>query len=101
MASEVCNYSNNFLGVGRGGVIVASELKVCSECASKILITWKLFCSGLDSSRIARFVPWDIISASPVAILKGPYADHILIPQGATGSSYHFGVIWKPIFFSS
>ena len=31
---------------------------------------------------------------------KGPYADHILIPQGATGSSAAFGVKWKPIFFS-
>ena len=32
--------------------------------------------------------------------LKGPYADHILIPQGSTGSSIFFDTKWKPIFFS-
>ena len=31
--------------------------------------------------------------------LKGPYADHILIPPGSTGSSVFFGFKWKPIFF--
>ena len=31
--------------------------------------------------------------------LKGPYADHILIPQGSTGSSIFFDMKWKPIFF--
>ena len=31
--------------------------------------------------------------------LKGPYADHILIPQGSTGSSNFFDIKWKPIFF--
>ena len=31
--------------------------------------------------------------------LKGPYADHILIPQGSTGSSAFFDIKWKPIFF--
>ena len=30
---------------------------------------------------------------------KGPYADHILIPQGSTGSSTFFDIKWKPIFF--
>ena len=30
---------------------------------------------------------------------KGPYADHILIPQGSTGSSIFFDIKWKPIFF--
>ena len=35
------------------------------------------------------------------AILKGPYADHILIPQGSTGSSMcTFCVKWKSIFYS-
>ena len=32
-------------------------------------------------------------------MLKGPYADHILIPQGSTGSSTFFDIKWKPIFF--
>ena len=31
--------------------------------------------------------------------LKGPYANHILIPQGSTGSSTFFDIKWKPIFF--
>ena len=31
--------------------------------------------------------------------IKGPYADHILIPQGSTGSSIFFDIKWKPIFF--
>ena len=31
--------------------------------------------------------------------LKGPYAYHILIPQGSTGSSIFFDIKWKPIFF--
>ena len=31
--------------------------------------------------------------------VKGPYADHILIPQGSTGSSIFFDIKWKPIFF--
>ena len=31
--------------------------------------------------------------------IKGPYADHILIPQGSTGSSIFFDIEWKPIFF--
>ena len=31
--------------------------------------------------------------------LKGPYANHILIPQGSTGSSIFFDIKWKPIFF--
>ena len=30
---------------------------------------------------------------------KGPYADHILIPQGSTWSSIFFYIKWKPIFF--
>ena len=30
---------------------------------------------------------------------KGPYADHILIPQGSTGSSIYFDIKWKLIFF--
>ena len=34
-----------------------------------------------------------------VNIFKGPYADHILIPQGSTGSSIFFDIKWKPIFF--
>ena len=34
-----------------------------------------------------------------VLIFKGPYADHILIPPGSTGSSAFFGFKWKPIFF--
>ena len=33
------------------------------------------------------------------AELKGPYADHILIPQVSTGSSTFFDIKWKPIFF--
>ena len=32
-------------------------------------------------------------------VFKGPYADHILIPQGSTGSSIFFDIKWKPIFF--
>ena len=31
--------------------------------------------------------------------IKGPYADHILIPQGSTGSSTFFDIKWKSIFF--
>ena len=31
--------------------------------------------------------------------IKGPYADHILIPQGSTGSSIFFDIKWKLIFF--
>ena len=31
-------------------------------------------------------------------LIKGPYADHILIPQGSTGSSTFFDIKWKPIF---
>ena len=31
--------------------------------------------------------------------IKGPYADHILIPEGSTGSSIIFDIKWKPIFF--
>ena len=30
--------------------------------------------------------------------LKGPYADHILIPQGSTGSSTFFDIKWAHIF---
>ena len=30
---------------------------------------------------------------------KGPYADHILIPQGSTGSSIYFDIKWKFVFF--
>ena len=33
------------------------------------------------------------------AQIKGPYADHILIPRGSTGSSLFFDIKWKPIFF--
>ena len=33
-----------------------------------------------------------------IELLKGPYADHILIPQGLTGSSIFFDIKWKPIF---
>ena len=32
-------------------------------------------------------------------LIKGPYADHIRIPQGSTGSSTIFDIKWKPIFF--
>ena len=32
-------------------------------------------------------------------VLKGPYADHILIPQGSTGSITFSDIKWKPIFF--
>ena len=32
-------------------------------------------------------------------VFKGPYADHILIPQGSTGSSIFFDIKWKPLFF--
>ena len=31
--------------------------------------------------------------------IKGPYADHILIPQGSTGSSIFFDTKLKPLFF--
>ena len=31
--------------------------------------------------------------------LKGPYADHILIPQGSTGSNTFFDIKWEPKFF--
>ena len=31
--------------------------------------------------------------------IKGPYVDHILIPQGSTESSIFFDIKWKPIFF--
>ena len=31
--------------------------------------------------------------------VKGPYANHILIPQGSTASSTFFDIKWKPIFF--
>ena len=31
--------------------------------------------------------------------LKGPYANHILIPQGSSRSSVFFDIKWKPIFF--
>ena len=34
----------------------------------------------------------------PGAILKGPYADHIHIPQGSAGSSIFFDIKWKPYF---
>ena len=30
---------------------------------------------------------------------KDPYVDHILIPQGSTGSGIFFDIKWKPIFF--
>ena len=36
---------------------------------------------------------------SKILYFKGPYADHILIPQGSTGSSTFFYIKWKPIFF--
>ena len=39
--------------------------------------------------------PWKFLTQS----FKGPYADHILIPQGSTGSSIFFDIKWKPIFF--
>ena len=41
------------------------------------------------------------LSAHPSDLedIKGPYADHILIPQGSTGSSIFFDIKWKPIFF--
>ena len=32
-------------------------------------------------------------------LFKGPYADHILIPQGSTESSLFFVIKWKPKFF--
>ena len=32
-------------------------------------------------------------------LVKGPYVDHILIPQGSTGSCTFFDIKWKPIFF--
>ena len=38
-------------------------------------------------------------TTSKMLPLKGPYADHILIPQGSTGSSTFFDIKWKPIFF--
>ena len=31
--------------------------------------------------------------------IKGPYANHILIPQGLTERSIFFDIKWKPIFF--
>ena len=34
-----------------------------------------------------------------VFVIKGPYADHILIPQGSTASSIFFDIKWKPLFF--
>ena len=33
------------------------------------------------------------------ALLKGPCADYILIPQGSTGSSKFFDIKWKATFF--
>ena len=36
---------------------------------------------------------------SPAFNIIGPYADHILIPQGSTGSSIFFDIKWKPILF--
>ena len=33
------------------------------------------------------------------AAFKGPYVDHIVTPQGSTGSSIFFDIKWKPIFF--
>ena len=34
-----------------------------------------------------------------ILFFKGPYADHILIPQGSTGGTTFFDIKWKPIFF--
>ena len=41
----------------------------------------------------------DISDDDDIGNIKGPYADHILIPLGSTGSSVFFGFKWKPIFF--
>ena len=40
-----------------------------------------------------------LIQQNLLAKVNGPYADHILIPQGSTGSSTFFNMKWKPIFF--
>ena len=40
---------------------------------------------------------WKII-CSAISNIKGPYAYHILIPQGSTGSSTLFDIKWKPVF---
>ena len=40
-----------------------------------------------------------MIASQASSYFKGPYADHILIPQGSTGSSIFFDIKWKSIFF--
>ena len=67
---------------------------VCRECAT---MAWFLFCFVFEKKNPYT---WVLVLEEPSAIsLKGPYADHILIPQGSTGSSIFFDTKWKPIFF--
>ena len=40
---------------------------------------------------IEIILPSEITILSPMIHVKGPYADHILIPPGSTGSSVFFG----------
>ena len=52
------------------------------------------------------YVPWALLDMCLVAIIiiiiiiKGPYADHILIPQGSTGSIVHFLISNESSYFS-
>ena len=51
---------------------------------------------------VTNFISFKVIYLgilSGYSTLKGPYADHILIPKGSTGSSIFFDIKWKPIFF--
>ena len=51
----------------------------------------------IDTFSVITFKIWWIWSWN--LYIKGPYANHILIPQGSTGSSIFFGIKWKFIFF--
>ena len=52
-----------------------------------------------NSLTIQELNPQPITKQIAMSGVKGPYADHILIPQGSTGSSLFFDIKWKPTFF--
>ena len=63
--------------------------------------TYLCLAIGLSKSHTYACRYWDkpIFFSLALSLVKGPYADHILIPQGSTGSSIFFDIKWKPIFF--
>ena len=62
-------------------------------------LSWNLWCRFISQRLFSHFCVYFVSFVRWRLSFKGPYADHILIPPGSTGSSVFFGFKWKPHIF--